>query len=181
MKTFNYILLMSLFLSFSNMANAIPVPTTTWTDSIDSGQFVLAGSSFIFDLASETQVTPVPYSPGIDSIYSATRNINRLGLGIGNILIENNQTQRYSFMIYADLNIPLADTVVNDLSTTGLLQVEIVNNAHWPVGCQRLNSLTLTACGYDNSSVPVPEAGTILLLGSGLIGLVIFGRRRMKG
>jgi hypothetical protein len=180
MKTFNYILFMSLFLYFSNMANAIPVPTTIWTDSIDTGHFVFAGTSFTFDRASETQVTPSPYSPGIDNLYSATRNINLLGLGIGKIIIENSQTNSYSFMNYAGINIPLAGTVFNDLSTTGLLQVEFEKNALWPVGSQSLNSKKLTAYCYDNNLLPVPEAGTILLLGSGLIGLVIFGRRGMK-
>jgi hypothetical protein len=180
MKTCNYIFLIALFLSFSNMAKAIPVPTTIWRESIDPGQFVLAGSTFTFDLASDTQVTLDPYSPRIDSIYSATRNINRLGLGSGKIIIGNIQTQSYSFMIYADLNIPLLDTVINDLSTTGSMQVEIEKNAQWPVGCQSLNAMTQTECGYNKSPAPVPEAGTILLLGSGLIGLVIFGRRGMK-
>jgi hypothetical protein len=181
MKTCNYIFLMALFLSFSIIANAIPVPTTTWTESIDTSQFVLADSSFIFDLTSYTQVRPDPYSPRIDSIYSATRNTNRLGLGNGKMIIGNNQTQSYSFMIYADLNMRLGDTVINGLNTTGSMQVEIGKNAQWPVRCQGLKAMTLTECGYNNSPVPVPEAGTILLLGSGLIGLVIFGRRGMKG
>jgi hypothetical protein len=177
MKTFKYILLVTLFLSFSSVANAIPV---TWTDTINAGQWISAGSTFNFDLASDPLVSPTPYAPGIDSIYSATLNINLLGLGIGQIVIDNLQTQNYAFLIYTDLNIPLTGMVVNDLSTTGLLQVVFDRNARWPMGCQWLTSMTLTACGNDNSSAPVPEPATLLLLGSGFMGLAFFGRRFIK-
>lgn len=34
--------------------------------------------------------------------------------------------------------------------------------------------------GYNPSSTPVPEPGTVILLGAGLVGLGLYGRRRMK-
>jgi len=34
--------------------------------------------------------------------------------------------------------------------------------------------------GYNSSSTPVPEPGTVILLGAGLVGLGLYGRRRMK-
>jgi hypothetical protein len=176
MKTLKYIIFVTLFLSITSIANAVPM---TWTETINPGQWISAGSTFNFDLA-DPMVTPSPYAPGIDSIYSATLNIDLLGLGIGKIVIDNVQTQNYAFLIYTDLNIPLTGTVINDLSTTGFLQVVFDKNARWPMGCQWLSSMTLTACGENNSSAPVPEPATLLLLGSGFVGLAAYGRRRLK-
>ncbi|GEM_PF-1107403 len=34
--------------------------------------------------------------------------------------------------------------------------------------------------GYNPSSTPVPEPGTVILLGAGLVGLGLYGRRRMR-
>ena len=166
MKTIKYILLLSILLIFSGVANALPIPTT-WTDTMDKGQWISTGSTFNFALDG--------YRPGIDSISSATLNIDLFGGGRGEIKIDNIQTQKYSFLFYTDLNIPLTVTV--GLSETGKLTV--IFDKVW--GIQWLNSITLTATGYKGSPAPVPEPATMLLLGSGFIGLAFYGRKRMKG
>jgi len=188
MKSFGSILFLAIFLAFAGIANAIPI--TTWTDTIDVNHRIWANSTFTFDLFKDSQVTPTPYSPGTDRITSATLEFAILGVNgrspvsgnvnIGTINIANMQTGRYSFYIYTDRTIPLSCDVVNELSTTGILQVMFDRTA----GSQWLDYLTLTAIGYyDNNSpapAPVPEPGTLLLLGSGFTGLAFYGRRRMK-
>jgi hypothetical protein len=179
MKTIKYILLLSVLLIFSGVANATPIPTT-WTDTIDANQWISAGSDITFNLAVDTQVTPSPYTPGLgnDWIESATLDIDLWGLGTGRININNLQTQRYYVFFFNDVDVTLSCEVVNDLSSTGLLHV-IFDRAY---GIQWLDSMTLTANGYDNTptTAPVPEPATLLMLGSGIMGLAFYGRRRMK-
>ncbi|MDH4028173.1 MAG: PEP-CTERM sorting domain-containing protein [Nitrospirota bacterium] len=46
----------------------------------------------------------------------------------------------------------------------------------WDVGNKELSHLTL----YARGNTPVPEPGTIMLLGSGLVGVAALGRKRFK-
>ena len=61
-----------------------------------------------------------------------------------------------------------------DIFHDGTLNVRV---SSWGGGDFYLASSTLTVDG-DNGSAPVPEPATILLLGSGLFGLVGYNRKR---
>jgi hypothetical protein len=176
MKIIKYMLFMSTLLIFAGVVNALPIPTT-WTDTKDANQWISAGSTFTFNLAADTQVTPTPYTPGVDKIYSARLDIDLLGFGTGSINLEEGlQTKNYYVIFFKDLNFSLNCSVIDELSQSGLLHVTFDRAC----GLQWLDSMTLTASGNDNGSTPVPEPSTMLLLGSGIIGMSFYGRRRMK-
>ena len=65
-----------------------------------------------------------------------------------------------------------------DLFADGLMNVT-VGPSLLTLGDFYLASSTLVAHG-DNGSAPVPEPGTMMLLGAGLLGLAVYGKRRMN-
>ncbi len=91
---------------------------------------------------------------------------------------------------YADLNvgtnsfswevdtggISFTITSLMTLSALGTIDCTLVADA----GDFYFNSATLTAEGTDPSTAPVPEPSTILLMGSGLLGLVGYSRKRFS-
>lgn len=64
--------------------------------------------------------------------------------------------------------------VFSDLSSTGLLSLRI----EWLSGDFYLMSAQIAATGCDNNVNPVPEPATMLLLGTGLVGLAAAHRKK---
>lgn len=153
----------------------------TWTDTMDFSpdRFVgwFGSTSYTHDL---TKNTPVTFAPSQDVIsdYSLKIRLYDDGgrLDLGEVAFINQPgilaDGLYNFSYTNTFGWSLAGLI--ELNTYGKLDVTVQSL----FGDFYLDYSELRANGFDNT--PVPEPGTMVLLGAGLLGLAIFGKRRMS-
>ena len=176
MKKF-LVFLAAILLVFGVVGTASAVPYT-WDDTVDWEPWKLIEECISVPYTHDlTDNTPVKFEPGVDSIWNYRLTVdlyddidprrNRLELiyidqpgFIGDRLTWRARSQTLGWSLAGLL----------DINDDGILNIEI---SSW-YGDFYLASSTLVANGNN----AVPEPATMLLLGSGLIGLAGLGRKK---
>jgi len=175
----NIIFIVCAILAFAVNARAIPY---TWVDTINFSpdRYIgyLQSTSYTHDI---TDNSPFAFTPGFDKIYSYNLKVKLYDDGgrcdLGELAFINQPgilgDGFYTFT-YSNENFGWSIAGLMNLNQTGKLDVSVTS----VFGDFYLDYSQLTAIGNDVA--PVPEPGTMVLLGFGLVGIAIYGKRRMN-
>jgi hypothetical protein len=173
------ILVATVFFAFAINALAIPY---TWVDTIDISS---DKNISIFESASYSDIfTDNGFTSGEDTIYSYNRGLKLYDTRANKIM--GNSTFINQPGTSADKTTPFLFELTKQIlgwSLEGVVQLNKIgpfdnNMVSTKLGDYRLDSSELKA--YGNKATPVPEPGAMVMFGLGLLGLAIYGKRRMN-
>jgi len=158
-----------------------PGTSYTWSDSINIGS-TFDGSSdhklVTFDISP-------PFTPGVDTISSIQFFIeitdlygsspDKIKLSVGSWDTTSGDIHDQAGWDWSSNDYTVA-SLISNLSADGLISVDLA----WKSGNYILESAGIEATGCDMPGAPVPEPGTLALLGIGMVGIAIYGKRRQN-
>jgi hypothetical protein len=187
---------LGILISLTVSGTAMATPVTTWVDNVANQNTFNNGNpdySFIYNITGSGNALNVlanpgnTFHPGIDLIGSADLLLNFSYAGAtnktANIVLDINSQSLTNFTIQ-DKDINLNAGGVAQLNADGTLRLDI----HRTLGTFTLTDSILTASGTDytpvnpdpTQSAPVPEPGTVILLGAGFFALAVYSKRRKQ-
>lgn len=160
------------FVAMTSMAWAIPA---TWTDLDTFNQKINSGQSFNYSHSVLPAFTPLEdLITGYNLLIGIHDDSRYDSFEIALIDQPGATGDRFYDFSYANNTIGLSLAGLIQLNALGTLDIRVTSL----LGDFYFDSSKLTASGYDNTAVPEP--GTMILLGAGLLGLAVYGKRRMN-
>lgn len=157
----------------ATMAISSLATATVWTDhSVDN--VVLSKYNTTYQHTYDITKDPNGFVPNLDLalplVSKLTLDFNNLGWFESAVVDVGNALDTF---VLGDTTI-LLGFAIDEINKTGKLNMTLT----WVSGSFTLADSYLRVEGLDNSPAPVPEPGTMLLVGAGLLGLAIYGKRR---